>query len=519
MLEAIRARFHRKEVDAAQAGEVRAKLPDDERQLHFDMFMHLSYMASLATARVSRGKLFADAAQLNLTSTQYFKDVQSLADKLAIDYAEACRMVAERTNNPEVSSLLLRIAGSLASGEDEADFLTREAAALADQYAAHYERDVESLKKWTDGYTALVVSVGLVVIVSIISMMIYSIGTGFLVAVSAAGCGVIGIGAWILYTSTPKEVFARRGGLTSPYQRLAATLFKAVFPAGAAVAALLWIVAGIGPAFMALGLSLLPCGLLMTLDGRRMTKRDNDVAPLVRLLGGVTSAIGTTVTEALGKIDRRSMPALADDLRTLEIRLKAGIKSEICWDRFVKDSGSELVERTVTIFTHAIAAGGDPAKIGRNASFYASKIAVLREKRALVSATFGYLLAPLHASIIGLLVFIINVLALFATTLLKQASTPELGVPSGVENTVATSAVTALGAFSSLNIDFLNLLVMVVATALTVANGAVGSIVAGGHRLKMAFSFAVMFLITGGLIAVIPGMANSVFKTIIANPT
>ena len=174
-----------------------SKLPDDERQLHFDMFMHLSYMASIATAKVTRSKLFAEAAQLRLTSTQYFKDIQSLADKLAIDYAEACRMVAERSSNPEMAALLLRIAGSLASGEDEAEFLTREASALADQYSSRYERDVESLKKWTDGYVALVVSVGLVVIVSIISMMIYSIGTGFLLGVTGAGCGVIGIGGWI----------------------------------------------------------------------------------------------------------------------------------------------------------------------------------------------------------------------------------------------------------------------------------------------------------------------------------
>lgn len=504
----------------AEASEDRrdavSKLPDDERQLHFDMFMHLSYMASLATAKVARGKLFEGAAQLRLSSSQYFKDIQSLADKLAIDYAEACRMVAERSSNPEMAALLLRIAGSLASGEDEAEFLTREAAALADQYSSRYERDVESLKKWTDGYVALVVSVGLVEIVSIISMMIYSIGTTFLIGVTGAGCAVIGIGAWILYTSSPKEVFARRAGLTSSLQRTASFLFKTVFPAGAAVAAIVWVLAGLGPALIVLGAALMPSGLLMSIDAGRMAKRDSDVAILVRILGGVTSAIGTTITEALGKIDKRSMPALADDLKTLEIRLKAGIRGDICWNRFVSDSGSEVIERTVKIFYDSVAAGGEPGQVGKTASFYASKIAYLREKRSLVATTFGYLLPPLHASIVGLLVFIINVLGLFSTTLLKSA--PAADVISGTGNSAAATAAASFGAFTSLNIEFLNVLVMTVAIVLTFGNAMVTSIVSGGHRLRMAFSFSMMCLISGGLMTVLPGMAASVFETITATP-
>lgn len=516
MLAALTAKLRFRQAEADSGRDTVSKLPDDARQLHSDMFMHLSYMASLATAKVSRNKLFEEAALLHLSSTQYFKDVQSLADKLAIDYAEACRMVAERSTNPEMAALLLRIAGSLASGEDEAEFLNREASALADQYASRYERDVESLKKWTDGYVALVVSVGLVVIVSIISMMIYSIGNMFLIGVTGAGCAVIGIGAWILYTSSPKELFARRVGLTSPIQKKAAFLFKTVFPAGAAIAAIVWILAGLGPALIVVGVALMPSGFLMSIDARRMAKRDSDVAILVRLVGGVTAAIGTTVTEALTKIDRRSMPALAKDLRTLEIRLKAGIRGDICWDRFVADSGSEVIDRTVKIFYDSVAVGGEPGQVGRTASFYASRIAYLREKRMLVATTFGYLLPPLHASIVGLLVFIIHVLGLFSTTLLKSAPAADLG--SGAANGAAASAAASMGAFTSLNIDFLNVLVMTVALVLTVGNGWVTTVVSGGHRLRMAYSFSFMCLITGVLMTILPGMANSVFKTVTATP-
>lgn len=517
MLASLTARFRGRKADApAQAEITTSKLPDDERQLRFDMFMHLSYMASLATAKVSRNRLFAEAAKLHLSSTVYFRDIQALADKLAIDYAEACRMVAERSSNPDMAALLLRIGGSLNSGEEEAEFLAREAAALGEQYSAHYERDVESLKKWTDGYVALVVSVALVVIVSIISMMIYSIGNTFLIGVTASGCMAVGMGAWILYMSSPKEVFARRVGLTSRVQKRAGVLFKMIFPPGAAIAAIVLLFFGLGPALLVLGFALLPAGFFMAMDAKRMAKRDSDIAIMVRLLGGVTSAIGTTVTEALSKIDRRSMPALAEDLRTLEIRLKAGIKAEVCWNRFVEDNGSELIDRSVKIFYDAIAEGGDPGQIGKNASFYASKIALLREKRALVAATFGYLLPPLHASIVGLLVFIINVLGLFSTTLLKSA--PDTSTTSN-GNAVAAGASDTFGVFTSLNMDFLNALVMTVALVLTSSNAAVSYIVAGGHRLRLAYPFAMMLLMTGALMTFLPGMAASIFDTITAPPS
>ena len=140
----------------------------------------------------------------------------------------------------------------------------------------------------------------------------------------------------------------------------------------------------------------------------------------------------------------------------------------------------------------------------------------LREKRALVASTFGYLVPPLHASIVGLLVFIINVLGLFSTTLLQSA--PDSELLSGTGNTAATSAAASMGAFTSLNLEFLNLLVMTVAIVLTFGNAMVTSLVSGGHRLRMGSSFGLMCLISGFLMAVLPGAAASIFETITATP-
>ena len=498
--------------NARQAADVLPEVKTDERQLGFDLFMQLIYMASLATAKVTRDILFASAAQLKLSSTPYFRDVQTLASRLSIDYARACQMIADRTKTPEVSGLLLRMSGSLAAGEEESEFLTREAEVLAEQYAEKYERDVEALKKWTDAYAALIVSVGLIVVVSIISMMIYQVSTSFLVIVALTAISATGIGSWIIYITAPKEAFTRLSGLSSPLQRRAMFLFKVLFPALAAVAALVMLIGSFGMALLILGAALLPAGFLMNRDAKKMAKRDQDMAVMVRLLGAVTSAIGTTATEALGKIERRSMPGLEAEIEKLEIRLKAGLKTELCWARFVADNGTELIDRTVKIFTDSVNAGGEPGEIGEKAAFFAQRATLLREKRSLVAATFGYLVPPLHGSIVGLLVFIVTVLGLFSSTLAEQA-------PDTAGN-AAAAAVPSLGlsTFTNLDTGFLNLLVTVTVVAMTIANGFVMGVVGGGHWLKLTYNFGMIAVISGGMLAFLLGVATSVFTAITQTP-
>ena len=486
----------------------------DDRQLYFDLLMQVQYMASMAMARVSRDILFEKASEMNLTSTPYFKDVQTLASKLGLDYAKACTMVAERTDKWDISQFLLRTAGSLASGEDEGVFLSREAEVLAEQYNEKYGRDMESLKKWTDAYTALVVSVGLIIVVSIISMMIYEVSTIFLMAVSFTAVSAMSLGGWIIYLSTPKEAFVRTAGLSSPTQKRAMSIFKLLMPPAAALAALVAITYGLGPALVVISLALMPSGFLMSKDARAIARRDVDMAVLVRILGGITSAIGTTLNEGLSRIDLRSMKALEPDIRKLELRLNAGLKSSLCWQRFVEDSGSELIDRTTQIFVDGVTAGGDADDIGSGASSFAQKIVLLREKRSLVAGSFGYLVPLLHASIVGLMVFIVNVLGLFTT----QLNNVVTETADGVEGASGSIPSLGLSSFSTLDLDFLNVLITSVVLIMTIANGFVMSVVSGGHWLKMTYSFAILTLISGLMIAVIPGLSESIFATIAERP-
>ena len=95
--------------------------------LKSDLFCHLTYMSALATSELPRSQMFEYACRLGFTSSVYLRKVHFLAKKLNYDYSEACRMVGEKTKEAEPKAILLRMSGAMASGENEALFLKREA--------------------------------------------------------------------------------------------------------------------------------------------------------------------------------------------------------------------------------------------------------------------------------------------------------------------------------------------------------------------------------------------------------
>jgi flagellar protein FlaJ len=174
--------------------------------LSYDLFYQLAYMSSIAAAGIPRSQIFEFASQLPCSSSRYFAEIQNLAKKMRYDYSVACRIVGESAKEPSVKSLLLRLASSLGSGEPESDFLAQEAQIQAEAFKNEYERGVESLKKWTEAYGALIVSAALIVMVAAISMLIYPVAIGITVGLVGVTIVISILGAWAIYRVSPKEI-------------------------------------------------------------------------------------------------------------------------------------------------------------------------------------------------------------------------------------------------------------------------------------------------------------------------
>ncbi|MEE8413342.1 MAG: hypothetical protein V3R96_02210, partial [Dehalococcoidales bacterium] len=379
----------------------------DLEVLEFDFLCQLSYMAAITASGIDRGGLFAYASKLPYLSARYFKKIVFVAKAFNHDYAEACNIVGQATKETQVKELLLRLSGALSSGEDISDFLVRETLVSSETYGNSYERKLDSLARWTDAYIALIMTTAIVTVMAVVTLMIGNATVGFILSLSIITIIVTIAGSWFIYRAAPKEAKVHTLPHRSKEQNLARHLAKLLLPAGGLfVLVLIVMQIDLGWMMISAGAFLFPLGLVSKIDDIKIGKRDNDIAGFLRSLGGVSQAIGATVNEAMGRLDFRSLGSLIDDVNLLFTRLLARIDPALCWDRFVCDTGSEQVNRSVRIFWDAVTLGGKPQRIGNDASNFAMKISLLRAKRNMIGSGFLWLTITMHIVLASLLVFI-----------------------------------------------------------------------------------------------------------------
>ena len=478
----------------------------DSEYLSFDLFYQLTYMSSIAAAGISRSQIFEFASQLPCSSSRYFKEIHLLAKQMRYDYAVACRMVGESAEVESIKSLLLRLASSLSSGEAEADFLAQEAEVQAEAFKNEYERGVESLRKWTEAYAALIVSAGLIVLVAAISMIIYAVAISFTVTLVGVTICVAVLGAWAIHRVSPKEVRVHSPSANCAAHSRARWMERILLPA-AVVCFFIVLLAGwgLGWALIAVSILVLPIGVAGVLLDRQVKKKDSDISTLLRSLGNIASAVEITVSNALERLDLRSTANLAGDVKHLHSRLASRLKPEICWQRFSLETGSETVYRSVKMFNDATRLGGDPEEVGERSSVLAMTLDFLRAKRGQVSSSFTFLAIGMHAALVGLLVFVVQVILLFSR------------VVEGVYTEAVAEAQTMsveVFSFSFDSVRILEILILPCILVMSVTNAFAIKTADGGSRYKIFVYLGVTLSLSGAGLVIVPMLANRIFSTI-----
>jgi len=478
----------------------------DSECLSFDLFYQLAYMSSIAAAGISRSQIFEFASQLPCSSSRYFKEIHLLAKQLRYDYAVACRMVGESTEVESIKSLLLRLASSLGSGEAEADFLAQEAEVQAEAFKNEYERGVESLRKWTEAYAALIVSAGLIVLVAAISMIIYAVAISFTVTLVGVTICVAVLGAWAIHRVSPKEVRVHSPSAYCAAHSRARWMERILLPV-AVVCFFIVLLAGwgLGWALIAVSILVLPIGVAGVLFDRQVKKKDSDISTLLRSLGNIASAVEITVSNALERLDLRSTANLAGDVKRLHSRLASRLKPEICWQRFSLETGSETVYRSVKMFNDATRLGGDPEEVGERSSVLAMTLDFLRAKRGQVSSSFTFLAIGMHVALVALLVFVVQVILLFSR------------VVEGVyTEAVAEAQTTAVEVFSFSfdSAHLLEILILPCILVMSVTNAFAIKAAEGGSRYKIFVYLGVTLSLSGAGLVIVPMLASRIFSTI-----
>lgn len=484
------------------------KRPKKKQLLDMDFFCQMTYMAAIATSGIPRSGLFEHAAKLPYTSAGFFKKVVFVAKAFNHDFAEACNIVGQETKEPEAKSLLLRLSGALSSGEDIPIFLERESRIFSESYGERYERSLEILRKWGDAYVAMIMTTAIVIVMAVVSLMIGNVTATFVVGLSVLTIFVTISGAWFIAKSVPNEAKVHSLPCRSALQNIARGIFKFTLPLeGILIIAILIFKIDLGLSMIIIGMCMFPLGLVSWIDDGKIDKYDADIAGFLRSLGGVSQAIGATVTEAMGRLDFHAMGSLKESVDLLYTRLLAKIDPDLCWDRFVGETGSEQVSRSVRIFRDGVTLGGKPEIVGNEASSFAMKVALLRIKRKMIAGGLVWLTIIMHAVLTVLVIFIYRTLISFSD-LVGSIVTSEQSesVVANVPNMMG-----AAGVGNSAQITLLYIMIITIVIVLTFANAYTVYVTGGGHVYIFAFYLAITMVISGAVLIFVPYFVDMMF--------
>jgi len=469
---------------------------------------------------------------LKLKTAIFFEYIHVLANRVGLEYSEAFRLVADRAGASSVKSLLLRFAAALGSGESEQEFIEEETRLEGERYGNEYERSVENLKKWSDAYSAILVSVSLIMVVSLVSTLLGSLDANFVILMALTLFCVTSIGVFLIYKVAPSESFTYDSMDGSPETRKRSRICLYIgAPIGIALAIVLGqgfeVITGAAVGFMVFGLALLPAGIYAWKDSATVGKYDVEIQTFIRSVGEIAGSTGSTLTESIRRFDARSLPNLERYINRLHTRLAASLPTASCWERFRAETGSELVNRATTMLVDGAERGGRADKVGEIAGDFSLKVSQLRASRNLAASTFSFLSFPMHATIVFILVFVFQIVAVFSNKLKEvqteaiegsigsaMANTANIEAPPGINLPTAGEGLTnPLGMMFGVNdLGTMSLVIVFCIIVLTIANSVAPKFASGGSNLKIASYLSVMCIITGGLMFAIPTLTESLFR-------
>jgi len=475
---------------SSKSSPKRTRKGSSEELSGFDLFYQLVYMSATAAAGLSRSKVFELASRLGCRVAQFFQDVDSLAQKFHYDYPTACRMVGEPCKQEDMKSFFLRFSDALESGEPTSAFLSREAMAQGEHYSNEYERNLESLKKWTDAYSSLIISEALIVIINLISTMIYDMGTAMMAGLITVAVVMSFFGVWILTRAAPKERMTVAAPAGSREQIICRQLLTILGPM-AGLGGLLMAAAGVEWKWVLLiGACLMaPVGCLSVWSDMKLAKKEREIGPFLRSLGSMATSTGTTLTEALKHVELKSFPALHGDIARLGLRLRARISPALCWQQFGGESGSELINQATCIFYDAVSLGGDPEEAGGLSSMFTTKTALLRAKRRVVSSTFSWLTIVMHGALALLLVLVLQIVIEFRALIVAAID------PNQADAAMQAISVPLLQ-FSEGQLAFLSNVTIAMVVLLTMVNAMAIISSDGGFKPKICFYLMILQIIS-----------------------
>ena len=493
----------------------------EDRKMGADLLFLNTYMASLAIANASRPEIFAYASnRKEYISAKYITKVDTYVKKWNYSYSEALGIVADRTNNTILRSMLNRYANAIDSGVPDDDFLKNELSTVRSVYRSQVEQGLEMLKKWGDAYIAMLLSGTVIAVTIMISIAIYS-PQGLDSTLNMAYAIILTIcvfGNLLMYTSVPDD--PKSHGLTertSKEQQTIHAMERIIVPltlGAIIVMALIGINAGL--IFMLAGILMAPLGIIGFIDDSNITLRDNDFSTFIRSLGAIMGGQGTTAVHALATIDKKSLTALEPLVNSVYSQMNLGLDNKQIWDKFIGESGSNLIYKYLNIYLDTVIMGGPPEPIGTVVGSSVLEQTLLREKKDMHARSFIVLLVPMHTAMVGIFVVLFRIMLTLTGSVSammgKFAATTAAAGGASAGGVSAGSALGGMSMFTNFPEKEMGNFVVITLTIITISNIIAARIVGGGDRYMFYFYAALFCVLTGLTLLIAPIGVNLFFS-------
>jgi flagellar protein FlaJ len=519
LTEAIRARTQGKVPFEGGLKRIRefVKQVEEEKRMAADLLFMATYMASITTAGVSRPDIFSyTGRRYEYVPSRYVAKADYFVKSWNYSYSEALKIVAKSMRNEVLQSVFNRYANSIESGVPDEEFLDRELATIRSVYRNTVEQGIEMVKKWGDAYIAMLFSAVLVALIIMLSVAIFApsgieatLNLSYLVVIIVAAFGII-----TMYRAVPED--RRTHGLADRYSREQATIRRMERPLLIVMGAgcmMLWFL-GVNAAIIYLlaGVLLAPLGILGFIDDRHIVGRDTDFPTFIRTLGSVMGGKGVPMIQGFVEVDRASLPKIRDLVDSIYSRLNLGLDENQSWNRFIGESGSNNIYKYTNIFRDSVTLGGSPDKVGIIVGASSLEQVLLRDKRHMVSMGFVSLLVPMHAAMIGILLFLFQIMANISgamKTMMGSLGESQAAIAGG-------GSLMPAGLNVSFLVDFpvakMTVYVMIIILLITISNIIAGRIVYGGDRYIFYLFATILFCISGVLALVAPAIVGLFFS-------
>jgi flagellar protein FlaJ len=492
----------------------------ENKQMPADLLYMITYMTSLALARASRPELFASASERSeYVSSKYIKKVNILTMGWGFSYKESLEITADRVKNPLIKSLFNRFSNSIDSGVPDEEFLSNELVTTRMVYVSNIEQGFELLKKWGDAYIAMLLSSAVVAVTMMISVAIYA-PTGIDMTLNMSYALTLGIsifGIVLMYKSVPDDPKTHGLDTWRSKEQISIRKIERIMVPIVAIIALIMVAFGVNAGFICLfiGLMMGPLGIIGFIDDTNISQRDDDFSVFIRSLGSVMQGQGATLPIALDQVDKKSLVALEPLVRSVHSKMNLGLEEEQIWERFIGESGSNLIYKYLNIFRDTVATGGPAGEIGKVVGNSMQNMVLLRQKRDMLAKSFIILLIPMHVMMVGILVALFNIMLTLTTAITSMmekfaAATATSGVDSGMGGNAFLAG--SLNMFVNFPKDVMTNYVVIIMMILSISNVLAAKIVWGGDRYMYYFYIAIFFTLSGLIYLILPSLVGMFFS-------